>query len=258
MRMSRENIEKKRANTSVLIRKADAFGAVIEAAAREESENDVLRRIDRIPTVVGANVAYLCDGRKCDSCSGECRHTLDVSHAKNFSQRDGAYFENEEPQKDQPVKGLGVFIPGVTVEMIRMAPLEGIEELLNNGEMYNVPNPTEANRSLPAGDYISRADAIEAICNKCGGCDDNHDECWEITALKALPSAEAEEYEDYEHATLVDIKEPLRASAEAVQGEWIDKGNWMGIECSRCKCHSQYVTPFCPQCGARMIGGDSE
>lgn len=41
-------------------------------------------------------------------------------------------------------------------------------------------------------------------------------------------------------------------SAEAVQGEWIDTGNWMGIECSRCKCHSRYVTPFCPYCGARM------
>lgn len=41
-------------------------------------------------------------------------------------------------------------------------------------------------------------------------------------------------------------------------GEWIDKGNWMGIECSRCKCHSRYVTPFCPQCGARMKGADNE
>lgn len=40
------------------------------------------------------------------------------------------------------------------------------------------------------------------------------------------------------------------------RGEWIDKGNWMGIECSRCKCHSRYVTPFCPQCGARMKGAD--
>ena len=48
----------------------------------------------------------------------------------------------------------------------------------------------------------------------------------------------------------------LRPSAEAVQGEWIDTGNWMGIECSRCKCHSRYVTPFCPQCGAKMKGGE--
>lgn len=47
-------------------------------------------------------------------------------------------------------------------------------------------------------------------------------------------------------------------SAEAVQGEWIDTGNWMGIECSRCKCHSRYVTPFCPQCGAKMKGGDDK
>ena len=40
--------------------------------------------------------------------------------------------------------------------------------------------------------------------------------------------------------------------------EWIDKGDWMGIECSRCKCHSQYITPFCSQCGARMKGADDE
>ncbi|MEE3382759.1 MAG: hypothetical protein VZR08_02200 [Anaerovoracaceae bacterium] len=44
--------------------------------------------------------------------------------------------------------------------------------------------------------------------------------------------------------------------ADRPQGEWIDKGNWMGIECSRCKCHSRYVTPFFPQCGARMKGAD--
>ena len=47
-------------------------------------------------------------------------------------------------------------------------------------------------------------------------------------------------------------------SADRSQAEWIDKGNWMGIECSRCKCHSRYVTPFCPQCGARMKGADDE
>ena len=40
--------------------------------------------------------------------------------------------------------------------------------------------------------------------------------------------------------------------AEVTQGEWVDTGNWMGVECSRCNCHSRYVTPFCPQCGARM------
>lgn len=38
-----------------------------------------------------------------------------------------------------------------------------------------------------------------------------------------FPSAEADVYEDYEHATLVDIKAPLRESAEAVQGDAISK-----------------------------------
>lgn len=36
-----------------------------------------------------------------------------------------------------------------------------------------------------------------------------------LKRIKALPSAEAEEYDDYEHATLVDIKEPLKV--EVVQ-----------------------------------------
>ena len=47
-------------------------------------------------------------------------------------------------------------------------------------------------------------------------------------------------------------------SAEPKTGEWIDKRNWMGFECSRCKCHSRYVTPFCSQCGARMYREDGE
>lgn len=90
----------------------------------------------------------------------------------------------------------------------------------------------------PTGDLISRADAIEAVIEYWDGYAKPLDS-WDVmnqtrAVLETLPSA------------------------EAVQGEWIDTGNWMGIECSRCKCHSRYVTPFCSQCGARMIGGDTE
>ena len=27
---------------------------------------------------------YLCDRRACNHCSPECRHTTDITHAKNF------------------------------------------------------------------------------------------------------------------------------------------------------------------------------
>ena len=47
-------------------------------------------------------------------------------------------------------------------------------------------------------------------------------------------------------------------SADRPQGKWIDASSWMGFECSRCKCHSRYITPFCSQCGAKMEGADNE
>lgn len=63
-------------------------------------------------------------------------------------------------------------------------------------------------------DLISRADAIEAV-RKCvvesellADWNKAMESAQEL--LSALPSAEAEEYDDYEHATLVDIKEPLK------------------------------------------------
>ena len=66
---------------------------------------------------------------------------------------------------------------------------------------------------------------------------------------------ERREHREYVEALRMAIE---ALQTEAVQGEWIDTGNWMGIECSRCKCHSRYVTPFCPQCGAKMKGGENK
>lgn len=87
-----------------------------------------------------------------------CKYNLNESDFERWAEKIESKNENlvcipasAEVITDQPVKGRGVFIPDVTVEMIRNAPLEGIEELLNNGEMYNVPEPTEDNRSLPEG-----------------------------------------------------------------------------------------------------------
>ena len=96
-------------------------------------------------------------------------------------------------------------------------------------------------------DYISRADAIDAVCDGCvwyktASCEVGKEEweCSEVNKIRHLPSA------------------------DAVHGEWInewkdiDGGRMYGACCSVCHAigHSGYN--YCPNCGARMKGGDSE
>ena len=61
----------------------------------------------------------------------------------------------------------------------------------------------------------------------------------------------------------------IRQSAEAVHGEWVrkydDKANCYWYECDQCgeyrprnQFGHEYNANFCPNCGARMKGGDSE
>ena len=52
-----------------------------------------------------ADILYLCDGKQCgDSCpSTECKHTSDISHAKNFCKGDyDSYWEKEKRDRDEP------------------------------------------------------------------------------------------------------------------------------------------------------------
>lgn len=51
-----------------------------------------------LPLKEVADILYLCDGKQCgDSCpSAECKHTSDISHAKNFVKGDyDSYWEKE-------------------------------------------------------------------------------------------------------------------------------------------------------------------
>lgn len=51
-----------------------------------------------LPSKEVADILYLCDGKQCgDSCpSVECKHTSDISHAKNFVKGDyDSYWEKE-------------------------------------------------------------------------------------------------------------------------------------------------------------------
>lgn len=46
-------------------------------------------------------VAYICDRRKCPSCSyPECMHTIDIAHAANFDNIGGLYIENARAGAD--------------------------------------------------------------------------------------------------------------------------------------------------------------
>lgn len=64
-----------------------------------------------------------------------------------------------------------------------------------------------------------------------------------------------------------DMREALDMAIEALsdkpKGEWIDSRDtdtpWNdGFKCSACKSNSLIRYNFCPNCGARMKGGDTE
>lgn len=52
-------------------------------------------------------VVFECDGKQCRECMGECRHTTDVRHAKNFKRVEpGCYEEivHEASARDESVR----------------------------------------------------------------------------------------------------------------------------------------------------------
>lgn len=52
-----------------------------------------------------ADILYLCDGTKCgDTCPGtECKHTSDITHAKNFVKGDyNSYWEKDNVESEKP------------------------------------------------------------------------------------------------------------------------------------------------------------
>ena len=126
-------------------------------------------------------------------------------------------------------------------------------------------------------DYISRADAIEALCHNCAYYTD--EQCktdsgyWcesGAMIMEDIPSAEVVSVKDARSIRdLILVKEYLRgrrdASADRPSGVWIwcgDKGD-SRFMCSVCKSKENVPTcmgeptiwDYCPSCGARMKGG---
>ena len=134
-------------------------------------------------------------------------------------------------------------------------------------------------------DLISRADAMEAVrweTSKLGRGLLGKGDILDI--IEALPSAEQHNKDAISREGLLRSWEelsprgrtefdqvimtiPALPSADAVQGEWIDIDNYYRMAtCSRChkvtmfEKWGEYTKPydFCPNCGARMEGGDDE
>ena len=94
-------------------------------------------------------------------------------------------------------------------------------------------------------DSIYREDAIRTVCEcECYSGDNPCEEgkgCYAVNELRKL------------------------SSADRPQGEWIDsQGRPMRLyesysaNCSACGEWSEYLTEYCPHCGARMKGADDE
>lgn len=123
-------------------------------------------------------------------------------------------------------------------------------------------------------DYISRADAIEALSRSSVYAWSTEQDLvahsWAIRILQSLPSADAVCRED-----TVTLNSPI--SIQAVHGEWEDREvfnetdddhiveEWQSARCS--VCGKYHTTPYmyyfddfnyCPNCGARMKGGGDE
>ena len=103
------------------------------------------------------------------------------------------------------------------------------------------------------GDTIYRQQAIDAMKeHRALYCDNTPDT---FSKLSYAEKSRVDEL-DTAIATLVNLPS---AQPERKKGKWIDgKGNvkivGYGAYCSCCKRESEYVTNYCPNCGARMDG----
>lgn len=146
----------------------------------------------------------------------------------------------------------GLFIPEITSEMFRNGCLESIEQLMAEGEIYDIDYPLEQD---PCEDCISRAEAIKALeyelsIEADGGLDKYRTVIKDL--LNAIYNTQKKVIED-----LPSIQPKPKT------GHWIDRFPAKECKCSVCDfliCISNgtYIDmvgqmKYCPNCGAKMV-----
>lgn len=147
-----------------LIRREDAISVLIRWLSGEEFGADIIDLINSLPSAKAGKVAYICDGRECDSDCSECFRTTNIEHAKNFIRMGDAYMEQTED------------------EQVASKLRNPCNPLLTD----EVDKCKEKKSKL---DLINRQDAIEAVKQAIY----NHDSA--IMRITSLPSASVEAVE---------------------------------------------------------------
>ena len=57
-------------------------------------EADAVEALSMLPSADAEQVAYICDGRKCENDCYDCFRTLDIEHAKDFKRIGDTYYQN--------------------------------------------------------------------------------------------------------------------------------------------------------------------
>lgn len=145
----------------------------------------------------------------------------------------------------------GLFIPDITAEMFRNCCLESIEELMAEGEIYDIEyDPKFEETDVPdinVGKSISRQAEIEDIKECAEAAHSNHEWGMEQGYINAIEC----------------LEEMPSAQPDRKKGKWnqiisIPNDMYGRYYCSECGKEGNPVWYFCPNCGADMRQPEEE
>lgn len=126
-----------------------------------------------------AKILYLCDRRRCDNCSEDCRLTSDIRHAKSFKKHGAAFYEdeNQQTEREEAIQRLkanrnAMYFPE-TIEALDMA----IEALQQEEHLVGLEaKAVEVIKSERHGEWIKEDEYGDLwVCDQCGFASEHKD-----------------------------------------------------------------------------------